>query len=292
MPSALSPLMAVVVFVLARTALRLVVAADFLCPGAQDKYATTSFYTGSKSGAGGDQRVDPKYPKQRKLEGFTVASAASSHFFDRLENLIGSLHIWESELKVVIYDVGLTASQLQTIACWNQKKIHVSVRPFNFSRYPPHVRELKNYAWKVLAVADAVKHDKIVLWMDSGLEVRQHLDVVRGIISVDGYVSALQHDNVEKLTHPGMLKRLGLNMNEFRGKHFCAGSLQGFIRGGKAEKDILEPAFKCAMDASCIAPKGANRKNHHFDQSIFTMLAYHKGYKCQPMQVFCNPFMW
>ena len=64
------------------------------------------------------------------------------------------------------------------------------------------------------------------------------------------------------------------------------------MRGGKAAKDILLPAVNCAMEEDCIAPAGATRNNHHYDQSIFTMLAYHKGYKCQPMQMFCNPFMW
>ena len=53
--------------------------------------------------------------------------------------------------------------------------------------------------------------------------------------------------------------------------------------------------MKLSLEAGppvCIAPAGATRNNHHYDQSIFTMLAYHKGYKCQPMQMFCNPFMW
>jgi hypothetical protein len=288
-PPAMSSFMAIMLFVLLRTVLRLAVPADFLCPTEQDKYTSISFYTGTNQKF---QGFKSEYPHKRKLDGFTIATAASSHFFNRLENLIGSLQTWESNLKVVVYDVGLTSAQLQTMTCWSKSKIQVSVRQLNFTRYPPHVRDLSNYAWKVLAVAEAVKQDKVVLWMDSGLEVRQHLDVLRGIISVDGYVSALQHDQVETLTHPAMVKKMGLEMNQFKGKHFCAGSLQGFIRGGKAERDILIPAVKCAMDLGCIAPEGADRTNHHFDQSVFTMLAYHKGYKCQPMQVFCNPFMW
>jgi hypothetical protein len=66
----------------------------------------------------------------------------------------------------------------------------------------------------------------------------------------------------------------------------------GFTREGTAAHEILLPAVKCALELQCIAPKGATRATHHYDQSVWTLLAYQSGFTCQPMNVFCNPFMW
>ena len=39
----------------------------------------------------------------------------SQDFFDRLENLIGSVHTTEPDLRVVVYDMGLTRAQRRQV---------------------------------------------------------------------------------------------------------------------------------------------------------------------------------
>jgi hypothetical protein len=56
--------------------------------------------------------------------------------------------------------------------CWR----NTEVRPFPFDEYPPHVRDVTNYAFKALAIVEAMKTNRAVLWMDSGLELRAPMD--------------------------------------------------------------------------------------------------------------------
>src|SRR5690606_9096120 len=47
-----------------------------------------------------------------------IVTAASGAYFDRLSNLIGSLHFWEPDKPIVVYDIGLSKEQVKEVACW------------------------------------------------------------------------------------------------------------------------------------------------------------------------------
>jgi hypothetical protein len=40
-----------------------------------------------------------------------IVTACSAGFFDRLQNLVGSVQLYEPHARIAIYDIGLTASQ-------------------------------------------------------------------------------------------------------------------------------------------------------------------------------------
>ena len=48
------------------------------------------------------------------------------------------------------------------------------------------------------------------------------------------------------------------------------------ILRGKVES-LLEPALSCALDKECIAPIGSGRRNHDYDQSVLSIVAYSTG---------------
>lgn len=87
---------------------------------------------------------------------------ASERFFDRLENFVGSVHLWEPSLPIIVYDLGLSTAQRQAIACWRSV---LELRAFNFSAYPPHVRELKNFAWKVIIIWETLQQYQRVMYV-------------------------------------------------------------------------------------------------------------------------------
>ncbi len=54
------------------------------------------------------------------------------------------------------------------MVCWN----NVELRRFPYESYPPHVSNVTNYAFKALALQEALGGNGAVLWIDSGLELR------------------------------------------------------------------------------------------------------------------------
>lgn len=89
-----------------------------------------------------------------------------------------------------------------------------------------------------------------------------------------------------------MLEHLGLGAEVWgAAQHwqFCAGGLQGFVRGSDAERLVLQAVVNCSLTPECIAAPGTSRKNSNFDQTALTALIWHHGFSCLPRETHC---MW
>ncbi len=49
------------------------------------------------------------------------------------------------------------------------------VRRFPYEKYPSHVMDVRNYAFKTLVLQEALQDSGAVLWIDSGLELRTNM---------------------------------------------------------------------------------------------------------------------
>jgi hypothetical protein len=201
------------------------------------------------------------------VDSLEVITGASAPYYPRTLNLIGSIHHFEANMKIHVYDIGFTSSQRQALVCMKNVILHT----FNFEIYPAHVRDLKNFAWKILAMEEHMrlygisgnKSDDVngvfrrnsFVWLDSGLEAASpfaaHLiDVLRK----QGHISATQARYSSSSEQTKILSELyGPDAaNSAIGSRYCAGGFQGIVVGSKAHLKILNEAARCAMRAECI----------------------------------------
>ena len=94
--------------------------------------------------------------------------------FVQLKNLVGSIHAYEPDTKVVVYDLGFTGRQRRAVECWQ----NVVVRDLDLRGQPEHVRYLTTYAFKPLMLQAAADEFGRMLYLDSGQEIRGSLDEV------------------------------------------------------------------------------------------------------------------
>ncbi|GLI70775.1 hypothetical protein VaNZ11_015809 [Volvox africanus] len=232
--------------------------------------------------------VDPAGPFD--VSNLTIVSGCTMSFMDRLENMVGSLQYWEPHTPIVLYDLGFTSEQLAQIRCWRG----VQVVRFPYEDYPPHVREISNYAFKPLVFDLAVKRYPVMLWLDCGLEVRAPLDPMRAVLARDGHVSAQQSGAPVNYLYTEMYSVPFFKLSEqeydrIKNLPFCAGGLQGFVRGAASERLILGPAVACAMEINCTSPPGHSRSNHFYDQTSLTLYIRLNNYSsCLPREQFCT----
>merc|ERR1711907_542641 len=52
-------------------------------------------------------RTRPVQSAHRSLGEMALITAASRYYFDRLSNFVGSVHYWEPNQKLIVYDLGL-----------------------------------------------------------------------------------------------------------------------------------------------------------------------------------------
>mmetsp|Transcript_17923 Transcript_17923/g.58874 ORF Transcript_17923/g.58874 Transcript_17923/m.58874 type:complete len:533 (-) Transcript_17923:233-1831(-) len=215
-----------------------------------------------------------------------LVSAASHEYFERLANLVGSIHVWASDIPIVVYDVGLTERQNQQLQGWR----NVSVRKLDFSKLPEHVRwtgwEESTYAFKPIVIRKALTDYQCILWLDSGIELRRDVSWAfdwmgerKALFLASGWPFP------NSWVHPQSLRSLNVTEESSSFGVFADekghASLEvwsgvvGFNQAdAKMMRLVVEPWYECALNRECIAPLGSNKTNHRQDQTILSILFY------------------
>ena len=66
---------------------------------------------------------------------------------------------------MVIYDLGLSPENVQKIKS-NSQFIY---KKFRYERYPEHVKDLSNFAWKILLWAEVLHDYGALIWFDTSI---------------------------------------------------------------------------------------------------------------------------
>ena len=206
-----------------------------------------------------------------------IVTAASQQYFGALINLIGSIHYWAPDTRILVYDLGIKQGLLAEILDW--KYVTLAER-FLDREFPPHLSELFCYAWKPAAIADAIHQHEQVLWIDAGSDVRGPLDRISALLSEDGHFFVCGQDTDMTLkSQDNTYSEMGHDKSEFTGKEHFSANLQGYVRGSRAHLEILNPMLEFAMRPQVIAPQGSNLRNHRFDQTVLSILLYSAGFR-------------
>ena len=221
-----------------------------------------------------------KIEKVNFMEKYTdlyLITYADERFFIALQNLIGSVHFWEPNLRIVIYDIGMNENQVHEILNWK----NVLYKKFNFSLYPPHMQELKKYAFKPIIWNETFHEYGYIFLQDAGQEFRNKIDPIRNIIQKQGVFSHITASlsRSKELTHPLTEKYLNIALQ----KSHCDGATMGFKKDhprGEEIRKLIHEALQCSLVEQCIAPEGSNLVNHRYDQAMFTLLTQKYNFTC------------
>jgi hypothetical protein len=203
---------------------------------------------------------------------FTIVTGATSNHFKCLLNLLSSIDVFEPYAKVVVYNLGLTLSEVQQLSA---KRIEC--RKFEFDFYPAYVNIRVNrgeYAWKPIIVADALREfGGMVLWLDAGDLIHAPLHKGRDVLSAQGIYTPQSPGTLRQWTHPQTLERLKVSA-ALLNKRNRNGAIVGFASFKPGMTEMANRWKQCALDKDCIAPPGSSRENHRQDQAVLTVLAY------------------
>lgn len=194
-----------------------------------------------------------------------MLTGASAPFFRSLLQLLGSLERWDYR-QCRCYDLGLTPSQreiLQNLFPW------VEVRQWEPCG-PAHLVDVGNYGWKPTVLDQAMQEQsRSTLWLDSACVVTGSLRPVEEHLARAGvWVPWAGRGPVSEMTHPQVMRALDFPAS-LRDGRFRAGGVCAFTPRGR---EILERWRELAWQPELLAPAGATRHNHRFDQVLLTYL--------------------
>lgn len=227
--------------------------------------------------------------KSPKLNLKIVTGADSSHF-KSLVQLCESIKKYEPELKIVIYDLGLSNSEVSSL-----KKLDniERVTKFNYSKYPDFVNinsvNFGSYAWKPLIIEKETKNsNEMMLWMDAGNIITKNLKNLKSYIDYKGFYSPYSSNNIVKWTHPVTLHLLNVSSKIYKKRNLNA-AIIGINPLITKINQFIEAWIESSKNQEIIGPIGSDKSNHRFDQSVLTIKYYQSNFSrffCKTYNVF------
>lgn len=204
-----------------------------------------------------------------------VTGSSSSHF-KSLYQLLKSIKKYEIHSQVIVFDLGLKASEQEIIL---NDFTGVQLRKFNYKDYPDYFNiNINNgeYAWKPVIFEAVFNEFKCsVCWIDAGNVLTKRLDEVRKIIELYGFYSPYSKGTISDWTHPSTLSFLKVDKNTHLLKQTnLNGACISANYNNKKVAGLISKWQECALVKDCIAPVGSSRNNHRYDQAILSILIY------------------
>jgi len=203
----------------------------------------------------------------------TVISAADHQYARTLQQLLLSAerHGARTGTGWIVFDLGLTAADRAALA---SRFPWVRVEAFDFSAHPPHVRALASCAWKPVVIEDVLTREGgAVLWLDSASILHAGLDEVLARIADEGLLTLVGQSPARRWCHEATSLFMRVPASDLDFPCRSAGVL-GFAGDRPAVRDLVAEWRRLALIEACIAPPGANRTNHRYDQAILTHLLH------------------
>jgi hypothetical protein len=102
--------------------------------------------------------------------GFVFVTAVSAQYYDRLANLVGSIHNYEPNVNISIYDTGLSQRQRGQINFWNNCAL-IDDFLSDGDAHTDSITDLSTYGFKAAVIRDALQRYESFLFLDAGVEI-------------------------------------------------------------------------------------------------------------------------
>ncbi|KAI6185717.1 hypothetical protein M3Y98_00054100 [Aphelenchoides besseyi] len=195
-----------------------------------------------------------------------VTSASINHFGE-LRKLVKTIRLYYPTSKILIFDVGLHSKEIKEVKSW----CLVEYRRFDFSKYPPHVKRLMNYAFK-LSIIEAFEEHKTFFYFDTsvriaGRNLSTFLHGVQSGVLLPFSTHTWTGHSVYATTHPKTYAYFPLPMIISQLEEIQ--STSQFISDSPYTRYILKWWYLCALTEKCIDPLGGQvycKTANHYDR--------------------------
>ena len=221
------------------------------------------------------------------------ATSADKEFFGKLIRLIKSIyqHDAQNTKQIAVFNLGFTQAQRKELKKFNKvvvyeiEKRHPAL--LTHFKTSPHGRMVRGwFAWKPIAIKQALDLFPYVLYLDAGLQVLKPLDHIFSYIQQQGYflVSAGAHNIIDRITKPVLQKIVWSKTQTERQllnnpkTYMISAGIQGLSRNYydcyvKHVYDHASDLLLFADDGSAKMGFGAGRH----DQTLFSIYAHLAG---------------
>ncbi|MEO9967196.1 MAG: DUF1647 domain-containing protein [Reichenbachiella sp.] len=208
----------------------------------------------------------------------TILTAADEFYFRTFCQFV---HTFKSKKEyknseLICYDLGFNNDQKKHLQHLIAKVPNLSVRPFDFSKYPEFVKlEYKTYSFKPIMVKEVFEEKNgNLLWLDSATILLKPLNYVWDQMTEHGiYAPIGGSGTLKEWTVQETMDYMQVPKSHYLNRNIC-GCMCGFGYHNEEVRELVSEWERYSLIHECIKPEGANRENHRDDQSVLTILLY------------------
>ncbi|KAL6735736.1 hypothetical protein Aduo_006149 [Ancylostoma duodenale] len=243
--------------------------------------------------------------EQQALPEPPFVTAMSDNHFKEGRTLIANIRKIFPRRKIHVYDLGLQNTSMNEL----KKMCQLEVRRFSFDSYPTYVRNLGEYRWKPLIIAETLKEFGAAWYMNTSVrwkkdklnEVHSELTCQKKHPRTEN-ISLLNNSTIPckksayllhsssdhgvfPTAHPGVYTYIPTDIEMLRNKSENHDAGFAFVAKTTTSIEILKWYVLCALEKNCMAPPGARlycqfgrerymqyANCHRYDQSVINLL--------------------
>ena len=188
-----------------------------------------------------------------------VVTAVSENHFKEAFDFLASVQTHMPDTPILVYDLGLSDKIKYSLSTF----CGVTVRKFNFDKYPKFIKDPFVYSWKPLVINEMYQEyeNGVILYCDASCRLQHSLKPLLPRFSLFPIISGLSDTHLFiSTTHDGMMKYLQLNKTRKEyasiGNALQAGA-EIFWLNQELNDKFLNYWVDCSLHKECIAPKGS-----------------------------------
>lgn len=206
----------------------------------------------------------------------TILTAADEYFFRTFCQFAHTFNAQKEfeNSEMICYDLGFNDNQKSHLEKLVKKIPRLSVRVFDFSKYPEFVQlKYRTYSFKPIIVKEVFEERQgNLLWLDSATILHRPLGYVWDQINRHGlYAPIGGSGTLKEWTLQPTLDYMNVPESHYLVRNIC-GCMCGFGYHNADVRELVSEWERYSLIHECIKPEGASRYNHKDDQSVLTIL--------------------
>jgi hypothetical protein len=196
-----------------------------------------------------------------------IVTAAWQSNFQNIQNLVGSIHLHEPEMKVAIFNLGVSKEQRNEILTW----AGVDLIDYNLTNAPSHILNLDTQAWRPGVFKTAINLYKNILFLASEERLENRLETLLFLLFRDGVFTVTIGGNVMQNVAINdsvetWFRKMRLHPKDFVWRPLCSTSVFGFMEGSIVLPQVVEKMYRCSLNEQCWSTKHFPKINN--DESL------------------------
>ncbi|PAV62488.1 hypothetical protein WR25_15199 isoform C [Diploscapter pachys] len=201
-----------------------------------------------------------------------IITAGSDDHKDETREMLYYIRQFWPKHPVIFYDLGLQNKTIEEFKTY----CNFDVRKFPFEKFPSYVKNLREYRWKPLVIALAMKDLKSIWYMDSSIrwlkpQMDRYYDMLRckrshNMLLTSNFTACNKSDYLLlSSSYHGIYTATNLKTYEFLPTDFARIKIPTVIQAGfslvartKDAMDTLKWYVLCALEEECMAPKNSS----------------------------------